>query len=164
MASVVNTISALRESPAPTGAALVALVTAALVLYVEEARTHEDQQRHERTHPAVMAARALVQQELHNRLTLRDLAAAAHIAPEYLVRLFRKQLGTTPIRYLWRERTRLGVYLLEHTGLPVAEIAARTGFQTPKHFAQHVRAATGRSPRELRLFHWSTPPAPDADR
>ena len=51
-----------------------------------------------------------------------DLASAAHIAPEHLVRLFRRELGTTPMRYLWDERVREGVYLLEHTGLGVTEV------------------------------------------
>ena len=58
--------------------------------------------------------------------------------PDYLTRLFRRELGTTPMRYVWAERVRLGVDLLEHTGLPVSEVAARTGFQSANHFARLV--------------------------
>ena len=66
------------------------------------------------------------------------------------MRLFRRELGTTPGRYLWAERLRAGVHLLEHTTLPVAEIAERAGFQTASHFGRHVRAVLGLRPGDVR--------------
>jgi AraC-like DNA-binding protein len=134
--------------------ALQGVVTAALSLYLEEARTQGQIDRWAVQHPAVAAARRLVRQRLHEPLTVATLAQSAHVTPDYLTRLFRQELGTTPMRYVWAERVRLGVDLLEHTGLPVAEVAARSGFQTANHFARLVRAATGRSPRHVRRLRW----------
>jgi AraC-like DNA-binding protein len=108
-----------------------------------------------REHPAVAAARDLVRRRLGERIGLGDLAGAGHVAPEHLIRLFRQRLGTTPVRYLWATRLRLGVHLLEHSDLPVAEIAARIGCQSPKHFARLVRAEVGAPPREIRRRSWS---------
>ncbi|MBI3970766.1 MAG: helix-turn-helix domain-containing protein [Chloroflexi bacterium] len=68
----------------------------------------------------------------------------------------RRALGTTPARFLWDERVRHGVFLLEHTGLTVAEVADRAGFQSSFHFSRRVRAATGLPPRELRRRRWGT--------
>ena len=130
--------------------ALEGVVTAALSLYVEEARAQGQIDRWAVRHPAVAAARRLVWQRLHEPLSVGMLAQSAHVTPDYLTRLFRRELGTTPMRYVWAERVRLGVDLLEHTGLPVSEVAARTGFQPANHFARLVGAATGRSPRNVR--------------
>ncbi len=105
-------------------------------------------------HPALAQALWLIHHRLDESLTLRDLAAAAHVTPEYLVRLFRRRLGVSPLRYLWQERLRFGLSLLEHTGLSVSEIANRAGFQTVYHFSRRVRAATGMPPTQLRRRRW----------
>lgn len=163
MACLMNAALALPESvtSTPPYTALASLATAALVLYLEEARTQGLQGQGVGAHPAVVAARESVRRHLHAHVTLAAMAEAAHVAPDYLIRLFRHHLHTTPIRYLWEERVRLGTYLLEHTGLPVQEVATRTGFQTTKHFCRRVRAATGLPPREVRRQH-SYVPAPSA--
>src|SRR5437764_1138649 len=80
---------------------------AASALYSDEARaggvvSQERPVQHE--HPAVAEARAIVRQRLGERIGLKEMADAAHVAPEHLVRLFRGRLGTTPVRYLWAAR------------------------------------------------------------
>jgi AraC-like DNA-binding protein len=140
--------------------ALAGVVSAALSLYLQEARTRgqiDQQATLTMRHPAITAVRRLVRQQLHEPLTVAALAEAAHVTPDYLTRLFRRELGTTPMRYVWAERVRLGVDLLEHTGLPVTAVALRTGFQTPNHFSRLVHAATGLSPRQVRRERWRQP-------
>jgi AraC family transcriptional regulator of arabinose operon len=68
---------------------------------------------------------------------------------------FAKELGTSPARYLWRIRTEKGLELLTDTGLSIAEIADRCGFQSPFHFSRCVRLIQGLPPREIRRRAWS---------
>lgn len=131
-------------------AVLVPLVTAALTLYAEEARLLQALASRVDEHPAVTAARRLVRHRLAEKIDLGAMADAAHVTPEHLVVLFRKHLSTTPMRYVWSERVRLGIHLLQHTDLSVAEVASRAGFQTSNHFSRHVRAAEGAPPRAVR--------------
>jgi AraC-like DNA-binding protein len=93
-------------------------------------------------------------------VTLERVAAAAHVTAAHLVRRFRAELGITPIAYLWRRRIATGVDLLANTGLPVGEIARRSGFRSVYHFSRRVKEATGLAPTELRRRGWSqaTPP------
>jgi AraC-like DNA-binding protein len=154
-----------RRPAAPAPPELVPLVVAALVRYGEEAHApgSPGQGEPDPPHPALARALWVIHHRLDEPLTLRDLAAAAHVTPEYLVRLFRRRLGTSPLRYLWQERVRFGLSLLEHTGLPVGEIAARAGFQTVYHFSRRVRAATGVPPTRLRRRRWLGTPEEPAD-
>lgn len=115
-------------------------------------------------HPAITAARETVRRRLSERIELKDLAAAAGVAPEYLVRLFRARLDTTPMRYLWSARVRLGIHLLEYSDLPVAEVSQRVGCLSPKHFSRLVRAAVGQPPAEVRRRSWSYSGRPGAQR
>ena len=131
-------------------AALLPLAIGVLMLYVQEARLAGRLSETPRFHPSVQAAREEVRRRLDQPIGLRDLAGAAHVTPEHLVRLFRRELGNTPARYLWEQRVHAGVHLLEHTSLPIAEVAARAGFQTASHFSRAIRRHTGIRPGELR--------------
>jgi AraC family transcriptional regulator of arabinose operon len=140
-------------SPVPPS--LAPLVMAALLRYLEEAQACGLASGGARMEPApVTAAREYLRRHAHKRLTLREVAAAASVSPEHLIRLFKRETGQTPFRHLWQERVRLGVSLLESTGLPVGEVAAQAGFQTVYHFSRMVRATTGLSPTALRRRSW----------
>ena len=86
---------------------------------------------------------------------LPALAREAGVSPAQLVKLFRRHLGTTPIRHVWEVRTRRGAQLLRETGLTVGEVAFRCGFRTPFHFSRWVKELFGVSPRVLRARAWA---------
>ncbi len=91
----------------------------------------------------------------HERTDLPTLAREAGVSPAQLVKLFKRHLGTTPLRHVWTERTRRGVQLLRETGLSVAEVADRCGFQSPFHFSRWVRSLHGAPPRTVRAQAWA---------
>jgi AraC family transcriptional regulator of arabinose operon len=155
MACLLETCLALHTGRGAPRAPLVALVAAALLMYVDEACTSGRSGEANRQHPAVAAAQDVVRRRFHHPLRLDDLAAEVHVAPEHLIRLFRQETDTTPMRFLWEERVRYGIHLLEHTGLPLAEIAAQAGFRTVYHFSRRIRAAAGVPPTELRRRAWA---------
>lgn len=105
-------------------------------------------------HPAVERACQIIEKRLGDPLTLTDIAQAAAVSPPHLIRLFRTELHSTPMAYLWAQRVRRGVELLENTGLPVGLIAEQCGFQTSFHFSRRVRQATGLAPLEVRRRAW----------
>jgi AraC-like DNA-binding protein len=95
-------------------------------------------------------------------VNLERVAAAVHVTPAHLVRRFRKEVGTTPMAYLWQRRVAAGIDLLTNTGLPVGEVARRSGFRSVYHFSRRVKQATGLPPTELRRRGWSQT-APSAE-
>jgi AraC family transcriptional regulator of arabinose operon len=158
MRGLLDTILELATQPVLPVSAVASLIASSVALYVEEALAAGRIRGADpagREHPAITAVREVVRQNLAEPLTLRDLATAAHVAPEHLVRVFRRYLGTTPMRFLWSARVRLGIHLLGHSHLPVGEIAARVGCLSPKHFARLIRAEVGAPPREVRRRSWS---------
>jgi transcriptional regulator GlxA family with amidase domain len=87
-------------------------------------------------------------------LDMTALARACNVSAAHLSRAFRRELGVTPIAYLWQRRVAAGVDLLVNTGLPVGVIADRCGFSTVYHFSRRVKQATGEPPTELRRRRW----------
>lgn len=88
-------------------------------------------------------------------LTLDDLADAASVSGNHLVRLCRKHLDTTPIRMLWDARVDHGRELLRDTGLTVGEIAHRVGFANPYHYSRLFKARHRLSPSAYRRHAWA---------
>lgn len=103
---------------------------------------------------ALRRALAWLAAEGHETVDLPVLARVAGVSPAQLVKLFKRHLGTTPIRYVWEMRTRRGVQLLRETGLTVGEVAHRCGFQTPFHFSRWCKELHGVSPKVLRAQAW----------
>jgi AraC-like DNA-binding protein len=153
LTALIDAAVATARTPLATARPLLAaLGSAALWRYVGEAEGGAGG-----AGDAVERARRYLHANLADPgLDLARIARAAHVTPAHLVRRFRAERGVTPIAYLWQRRVATGVDLLTNTGLPVGEIAARTGFKSVYHFSRRVREHTGRSPTAVRRARWQT--------
>lgn len=107
------------------------------------------------TPDAIARAQHYIEDNLAQPMVLDDIARAANVTPQHLVKLFNQHMRTTPMRFVWDARVRRGAELLTQTGLTMYEIAAQCGFQTPFHFSRLVKKRYGLAPRELRKRAWT---------
>ena len=82
------------------------------------------------------------------KITLQQLADAAHISTTYLHRIFRTQLGMTPGAYLAKVRMEESKLLLREGVLSMGEIAKQLGFSSQQQFSRQFHAVTGMTPSE----------------
>ena len=87
---------------------------------------------------------------LSTPLKLSAVAEALHVTPNYLNRLFLKELGMPPKRYLIEQRMHLAYSLLSSTELTVQEISLKCGYRNQFAFSREFRLKYGRSPLEIR--------------
>ncbi len=87
---------------------------------------------------------------LSTPLKLSAVAEALHVTPNYLNRLFLKELGMPPKRYLIEQRMHLAYSLLSSTELTVQEISLKCGYRNQFAFSREFRQKYGRSPSEIR--------------
>jgi AraC family L-rhamnose operon transcriptional activator RhaR len=97
------------------------------------------------THPAVLDAMRMMEADPARPWTLTDLAAALHLAPGYLVRLFKSATGLPPMAYLSRHRVELAGDRLLHTDLPINRIAESVGWPDQNYFARRFKSHYGLS-------------------
>jgi AraC family transcriptional regulator, arabinose operon regulatory protein len=124
---------------------------AALMLYVSEAKHYNTI---EIIHPAVLAVKEYIQQNYVRDCSLPLLAKIANLTLEHLIRVFQRDAGMTPIKYMWHYRLNQGLELLRSTGLSIGEIAESIGFKTSYHFARMVKQDTGKTASEIRRESW----------
>ena len=84
------------------------------------------------------------------RVSVADLAAAAHVSPVHLGRLFNATFGLGVAEAQERLRCLHATTLLERTDLSVSQVARRCGFSDVSHFSHRYKAVTGRSPSAAR--------------
>ncbi|MEU4218718.1 helix-turn-helix transcriptional regulator [Actinoplanes sp. NPDC026623] len=97
------------------------------------------------THPAVVDAMRMMEARPAHQWTLTELAAALHLAPGYLVRLFKSATGLPPMAYLSRHRVEVAAARLLHTDDAISRIGESVGWPDQNYFARRFRAHYGLS-------------------
>lgn len=99
---------------------------------------------------AVSVARRYMEEHYAEDLHVDDVAREAAISTSQLIRLFKRQLGTTPHSYLLRYRITQAKELLAETTIPVATIARQVGFASESNFSYRFGEMCGQSPSAYR--------------
>ena len=99
---------------------------------------------------AIQNVFALVEQRFQERLTLDDLAQAAHMQRHYFCRFFHAATGMTPMKFLMQHRLQQARDLLRDTTLSVTAVGTQAGFYDTAHFSRTFTAWQGLSPFRFR--------------
>lgn len=91
-----------------------------------------------------------IEANLSNPITLAEIAAVAALSPFHFNRAFRRELGVSPIRYVWRRRALLATKMLRDPTLSLSAVAYACGFSSQSHFTTAFRGATGMTPGNYR--------------
>ncbi len=83
-------------------------------------------------------------------LTLEAIAAHAGMSVRTFTRRFREETGTSPLDWLLGQRIEHARHLLEHTDLPIEEVAVASGLSTATSLRKHLRARLGIGPAAYR--------------
>jgi len=82
--------------------------------------------------------------------SLAQLAKKIGRSEAQMLRIFRRDFGTSPIAFLLERKLEQAMVLLLNTELTVKEIAAGLGFCDEFYFSRMFRKKCGKSPREYR--------------
>ena len=102
------------------------------------------------TDPNVLKAVQALEERLEHNWGLVELANLLALNRSYLVRLFKRHTGQSPMAWLARRRAEKAAVLLLTTDQPVAAVGRAVGWHDPNYFARRFRAAFGISAREYR--------------
>ena len=94
--------------------------------------------------------RAYVAEHFMEDIHLTTLAEQFHYSPFYLSRLYKKVTGESLTGVINSQRILHAKSLLEHTALPVAEVARQSGFYSTKYFLQLFKKNMGMTPSQYR--------------
>ena len=68
----------------------------------------------------------------------------------YISKLFREEVGDSPINYLIKVRLAKAKELIEESGLPIKAVAKKVGYDDAYHFSKLFKKYYGSPPSSLR--------------
>ncbi len=105
------------------------------------------------SHVKVTRAKQFISRNLHERLTLEEIAEEVGINPSYLSELFMRCENMSLSDYIIHQKIQLSRSLLTYTDTPLIEIAAFLGFSSQSHFGTHFKRICGITPGKYRQKH-----------
>lgn len=94
-----------------------------------------------------------VQQNLHKKLALKDLAELVCLSPDYFSSLFLEVMGIRPMEYVNRIRIERAQLLLLTTDLTVTQIAENVGIASNSYFTTLFKKQTLTTPELYKQLH-----------
>lgn len=99
---------------------------------------------------AVVRAKNYIRANLHEDITLAQVAKAACTSTFYICKLFKRQTGVNLTEYISRLRIERAKERLMNPQVRISEIAYEIGFQSLTHFNRVFRSIVGESPSAFR--------------
>jgi transcriptional regulator GlxA family with amidase domain len=93
---------------------------------------------------------SLMEETLADPLCMPSLTEQVGLSTRHVERLFRDVFQESPARFYKQLRTKRAWSMIEETMIPLADVAAATGFKTAGTMAKAVQGAYGETPTRLR--------------
>lgn len=100
--------------------------------------------------PAIMKVVCHIESNYQKVISLDQMAALASMSKYHFVRLFRREAGMSPVRYLKFVRIQRSKELLKRADLSVFSAAHRVGFQDVSNFNKNFKNIEGCTPSQYR--------------
>ncbi|WP_202077525.1 helix-turn-helix domain-containing protein [Caldalkalibacillus salinus] len=107
-------------------------------------------------YPEIQAVIAYIHEQIHEPLALQDLAKYAGYSPYHFSRIFKEQIGLSPLYYVSALRLQKAKDLLLQTNLSVRDIGLEIGQQSLGTFTTRFTDRVGVSPAHFRQSQLQT--------
>jgi AraC family transcriptional regulator, glycine betaine-responsive activator len=98
------------------------------------------------SHRGLIRVAQLMEENIEKPLSLEKIARTTGLSRRQIERLFKRDLNCVPKRYYLEMRLRRARELLLQTAMPIMDITAACGFQSPPHFSKCYRNQYGYPP------------------
>jgi AraC-like DNA-binding protein len=91
-----------------------------------------------------------IDEHLHEKISIKELAKEAGVHENYLSHLFKQEMGMTILQYIQNKKLEQAEYMLRHTSASVSEISNDFNFSSQSYFIQIFKKKNGKTPKEYR--------------
>lgn len=91
-----------------------------------------------------------IDQHYHENITRALLASKLYLSPDYIARIFKKEMGTSLINYLIKKRIEVAKKLLAETEHPIHLISDKVGYGNYSYFTKIFKKETNYTPMDYR--------------
>ena len=100
--------------------------------------------------PLVIKAINYINLNLGNYLSVQNISSLFYVSPTYLARLFKKEVNSSVIEYINKQRIRRSTFLLKDTSLPIHQISHIVGIDDLNYFSRLFKKCMNKTPSQYR--------------
>lgn len=104
----------------------------------------------EAKNPEALEMKMLLDSNTHRLVSNGELSAHIYRSPDYCVKLFKQEFGTTPYNYQLEQKMSVARKMLAQTDIPVYELAEVLGYSDAHYFSGLFKSKCGSTPTEYR--------------
>jgi len=93
-----------------------------------------------------------IDENIEHISSLADICNELHYSKNYVIRIFKKELGASPFTYINEVRMNKAMYLIKTTSRPIDEIARLSGYSDYSYFYKRFVRKNGISPLKWRKW------------
>jgi YesN/AraC family two-component response regulator len=100
--------------------------------------------------PTIQRALHYINDNIHKKIKVEDIAKKLHINPSYLSSKFKKNTGISLPSYINAQKINEAKHLLAFSDKPIIEISNYLSFSSQSYFQNQFKKITGMTPIEYR--------------
>lgn len=112
-----------------------------------------DRDPHVNRSTAIRRALDYMESTTEGRISLAELADVAGISRFHFARIFKREVGVSPVAYLERLRIERAKELIRDAAISLADVAYAVGFSDQSHFIRRFKRHLGRTPADYAREH-----------
>jgi AraC-like DNA-binding protein len=93
-----------------------------------------------------------MQENTDKKLDIQEISQFAHMSPQTLFRIFKKNLQTTPLNYFYSLKIKQACLWLFHSDIKIEDISEKLGFANRYHFTRIFTTFRGISPAKYKKY------------
>lgn len=91
-----------------------------------------------------------IEANIDKEMTRESLAELVYLNPDYLARLFKKEVGESLVSYITNKRISLAKEYLDKTNDPINAVAIKVGYDNFSYFSKVFKDVTGITPKDYK--------------
>jgi AraC-like DNA-binding protein len=155
LAQTINKIIGICRSSEITKDALADLALQELLIRIIQTQTLKqlDKDESKPTNNYLIGVVGLIQGSLSEKLNLKVIAQHAGMSTASLYRLFKRELGISPVEYIILERIKLAKKLLKDQNMYIKNVSFETGFDDCNYFIRTFKYYEGVTPKQYQMMN-----------
>lgn len=121
------------------------------IIQTQTAKAIEDGTFKDSNNP-IMEVVSFIRKNLRENITLKELSAKSCMSTTSFYRLFKRELGMSPIDFVLHEKIRAAKKLLKNPTIQINEVCYMSGFEDANYFIRLFKKQEGITPKQYQLL------------
>ena len=120
------------------------------IMQAESKKIYTDQALHMNTSNRLAYVVNYIRKNLQQNLNVQDLSQKAYMSESNFHKVFKNELGISPVEFINNERIKLASSLLQDPNIKIKEVYMECGFESRSYFNRLFKRKKNISPKEFK--------------